>query len=84
MKTKLTKLGLDSKSAAGEVASLEIEADKLSVAGVDIVLELEKLKSKVKEQDETISLLSKEVDKLEKDLEKSSKKQPKEKEASKE
>ena len=82
MKTKLTKLGLNSK--IDTVASLEIEADKLSVEGVDLLKILKELEKRVANQENTIESLCSEVDKLQKDVEKLSKKQPKEKDAVKE
>lgn len=82
MKTKLTKLGLNSK--IDTVASLEIEADKLSVEGVDLLKVLKELEKRVANQENTIESLCSEVDKLQKDVEKLSKKQPKEKDVVKE
>lgn len=82
MKTKLTNLGLNSK--IDTVTSLEIEADKLSVEGVDLLKVLKELEKRVTSQENTIESLCSEVDKLQKDVEKLSKKQPKEKDVVKE
>ncbi len=82
MKTKLTKLGLNSK--IDTTSSLEIEADLLSVQGTDILKSLKELEKKLLNQESTIESLCGEVDKLQKDVEKLSKKQPKEKDAAKE
>jgi|JI10StandDraft_1071094.scaffolds.fasta_scaffold872573_3 uncharacterized protein YoxC len=82
MKTKLTNLGLNSK--IDTVTSLEIEADKLSVEGVDLLKVLKELEKRVANQENTIESLCSEVDKLQKDVEKLSKKQPKEKDVVKE
>lgn len=82
MKTKLTKQGLNSK--IDTVSSLEIEADKLLVEGVDLLKLVKSLENTVAKQASTVESLCSEVDKLQKDVEKLSKKQPKEKEATKE
>ena len=84
MNTKLTKLGLDSKITNGNPGSLEIVADKLEVGGVNLLEEVLQLKNLATAQISKIESLEAEVSKLEKDVEKLSKKQPKEKDSVKE
>jgi len=81
MKTKLTKKGLDSQLCNPEDASLEIVAEKISLAGKDLsntIKQFEKEISALKEEMKkqcTFSEFEKEIQILRKEMEKFTKKE---------